>query len=184
MRNSVHLIFVAAMAKRVIGSEAPVPGYGVEVLQWDIEVSPGRVEVLNGTVQEVYAQALQINPNFKLMPVSEKRDLYERNTPVECGTYKLAYKSAIEEGIRYLRGLSGAPSNGPGDSICARVSCSYNSAIWWCSGKPYLRTLGSWDWIANSAQHIVNTCASEADKVSGLNHEGDDWSTFISHDDC
>ncbi|KYK55794.1 hypothetical protein DCS_07758 [Drechmeria coniospora] len=181
MRYSLHLLFAAAVAKEVISSEVPIPGYGVEVLQWDVEVSPGRVEALNGTVQEVYAQALQINPNFKLMPVSEKRDLYERD--VNCGIGKFAHKGPIEEGIKYLRGLSGAPSSSPYGLRCARVSCSYDSAIWWCNGSAGEKTLGGWDWIANSAQRIVDTCASGADKVSGRSYE-DEWSTFIQGANC
>jgi hypothetical protein len=40
---------------------------------------------------------------------------------------------AIRNGIRYLRGLNGNPTNGAGPGNCGRVSCSYDSAIWWCN---------------------------------------------------
>jgi hypothetical protein len=38
----------------------------------------------------------------------------------------------IYEGIDYLNGI-GAPGVDPGPRVCARVSCSYNAAIFWCN---------------------------------------------------
>ncbi|KYK55798.1 hypothetical protein DCS_07762 [Drechmeria coniospora] len=189
MHISQSLIFAATLAKGVIALEAPIPGYGVEVLQWDVVVSPGKVEVLNGTIQEVYAQALQINPDFKIIPVSEmdlheRRDILERRPPVECGIWPLAEKFRIEEGIGYLRGLEGSPSHGPGPGICARVSCSYNAAIWWCNDNTNPITLDKWYWLADSAQHIVNTCAPYSEEVSGKNVEGSNWYSFIGRTEC
>ncbi|KYK55797.1 hypothetical protein DCS_07761 [Drechmeria coniospora] len=185
MRTSLRLGFAAILAQGVFSTEAPIPGFGVEVLEWNVEVSPGRVEALNGTVQEVFAQALQINHYFQLKPIPEAKNLHKRRPPVKCDGVGLESASTrtIEDGVSYLRRLSGTPSHGPGPSVCARVSCSYNAAIWWCNRNHHPITLGSWDWIANSAQHIVNTC-SHRGMVRGENIEGDNWSTFVGHANC
>lgn len=63
---------------------------------------------------------------------NETSHLHKR-LDVTCNNYDQAISSRIKEGIRYLRGVNGKPSNGPGPGNCGRVSCSYNSAIWWCN---------------------------------------------------
>lgn len=106
---------------------------------------------MNGTVQEVYAQALQMNPDFE-PPVSKRnaaaagsiqlidRSLNKRN--VICGNFASADKRRILEGIAYLNNLPAGdrPTNGPGPRTCGRVSCSYNAAIWWCNDVSKRRT--------------------------------------------
>ncbi|KHO01298.1 uncharacterized protein MAM_00299 [Metarhizium album ARSEF 1941] len=172
------------MATGVLGVAAPILGYDVEAISWDLEVAPGWNEVLYGTVQEVYAQARKMNPDFKLDKVVEPRDLHEKRSNVICGNFGLADKGRIQEGINYLRGVPAAPRNGPGPGNCGRVSCSHNAAIWWCNDNLTPKTLDSWDQIANSAQHIVNTCASGAGQVSGQNFESGNWNTIVRRDSC
>jgi hypothetical protein len=48
------------------------------------------------------------------------------------------------------------------------------------------KTLDSWDWIANSAQHIVNTCAPAPwdTEVAGQNFESGNWNTVIRGEAC
>ncbi|GJN85895.1 hypothetical protein PLIIFM63780_009470 [Purpureocillium lilacinum] len=165
--------------------QPPAPGYGVETLLWDVEVARGRFETLNGTIQEVYAQVLRLNPHFKLPedpPVA--RGLNRKRSTVRCGNWPLTSKDRIQEGINYLRRLNGAPRNGPGPSNCGRVSCSYNAAIWWCNDNTVPKTLDSWNWIADSAQHILNTCAPGANMVSGQNFESGNWNTIVRRDSC
>ncbi|KAM3435425.1 hypothetical protein MY4824_004891 [Beauveria thailandica] len=163
---------------------APVSGYGVDVLQWDVEVSPGEVVLFNGTVEEVYSQVLELNPAYELSMSAQRRSNLERRSRVVCGNYGLASKDRIQEGINYLRTLNAAPRNGPGPANCGRVSCSYNSAIWWCNDNTTPKTLDGWDWLANSAQTIVNTCASGASQVSGQNYEDGNWNTIVCSDSC
>lgn len=136
------LIFVTStMAQAAFAVEAAtIPGYDIVPLSWQIEVSPGQVEVLNGTVEEVIAQAVAINPAFKLpgrVPTparaAKPRSLYRRAQVKFCNNFGSARVSAIAEGADRLHGLSGAPTLGPGPGQCSRVSCSYNSAIYWCN---------------------------------------------------
>jgi len=49
------------------------------------------------------------------------------------GPWATASLQRIKEGIDYLRGVPGKPVLGPGPGTCKRVSCSYNSAIYWCN---------------------------------------------------
>ncbi|OAR03175.1 hypothetical protein LLEC1_04011 [Akanthomyces lecanii] len=163
---------------------APASGYGVDVLQWDVEVSPGQVQVLNGTVEEVYSQVLQLNPDYALSTTAQRRSELQPRSRLVCGNYGLAHKNRILEGVRYLRTLNAAPRNGPGPANCGRVSCSYNSAIWWCNDNTTPKTLDGWDWIANSAQTIVDSCASGASQVSGQNYEDGNWNTIVCSDSC
>lgn len=133
---------------QVLGIEAPLPGYSVEVLQWDVPVSlDGRTATLNGTVQEVYQQLLEINPNYEAefgtvqqrlsTTIAKAREVFRaserRDTWSDCGHFDAARAQAIWEGINHLNHVSGRPVSGPGPGVCGRVSCSYDSAIWWCN---------------------------------------------------
>ena len=129
-------------AFQAVAADSPIPGYTIEALEWDVHVAPGQVHVQNGTIQEVFVQALQINPDFKRTDAvrvassssTPRRGLHEHmKRAVNCGTWPLANKQCIEEGIAYLRTVPAAPRNGPGPGNCGRVSCSHNSTIYWCN---------------------------------------------------
>lgn len=132
--TNIHLQFVKASENPV----SAIPGYTMETLQWSVDVFPGQTELLNGTVQEVYAQALQINPHFELSK-TDGMDLDEttpdiQNSVIHCGIYRpRAEKGRILEGVRYLHSLPGRPKIRPGPRRCVRVSCSYGGAIVWCN---------------------------------------------------
>ncbi|UNI18893.1 hypothetical protein JDV02_005131 [Purpureocillium takamizusanense] len=153
-------------------------------MYWDVEVSCGKFQVLNGTIQEVYAEALRLNPGFSLRHKPAPRGLNQKRSDVRCGNWPLANKGRIQEGINYLRTAPAAPRNGPGPGNCGRVSCSHNSAIWWCNDNTVAKTLDSWNWVADSAQHIVNNCAARASHVSGQNFEAGNWNTIVRQDWC
>lgn len=127
-----------------MAQDSPIPGYGIEAFEWDVEIAPGHIEALNGTVQEVYAQVLQINPGFQppldAGATMESRGLHQKRN-VLCGNFPSADKGRVLQGISNLRGLGAAPRNGPGPGNCGRVSCSYKAAIWWCNdvGTPSSR---------------------------------------------
>lgn len=119
----------------------------------------------NGTVEQVVAEAIEINPHFledfefdKPINASDSEDQFhveidqegngKRELPtllsrrwaassdfsVKCnGRWVQCNLAAIRDGYRYLWGLKGKPTNGPGPGNCGRVSCSYDSAIWWCN---------------------------------------------------
>jgi len=142
------------------GLVAPIANYTVTELTWSLEVDPknkpGVKTLFNGTIENAVAQAIKVNPNFlehqgikldhhgvKPADLTESTgadpaDLtakkFEEPPKWFChGKWGLAKFSAIRDGVDYLNGLSGEPHLGPGPASCSRVSCSYQSAIWWCN---------------------------------------------------
>jgi hypothetical protein len=139
--------------------ESPIPGYGIVELSWEVIPAPGQSPiVLNGTIEQVHSQLLEINPSYQaevfekgcFTPIRE--DLLPAPTAataataagastaaapliwrIKCGGYHSANIRRIKDGINYLNNITGQPRNGPGPNNCGRVSCSYNSSIWWCN---------------------------------------------------
>lgn len=132
-----------------------MPGYDIVELSWEVTPAPGQPAIiLNGTVEQVHSQLLAINPRYQVIVIAKREDLLVAPSAataatdltgptavahsaqiwkMTCGGYDSANTSQIEEGIKYLNGIAGQPKNGPGPNNCGRVSCSYNSSIWWCN---------------------------------------------------
>ncbi|KAG6357543.1 hypothetical protein INS49_013420 [Diaporthe citri] len=130
----VAYLWAFALGK-VISVEPPLPGYTVEVLQWEVPVShDGRTAVLNGTVQQVYQQLLEINPNYEdesgtfeeihvptLAQTHGSSKVLEReDTWSDCGRFDAAKAVPIWEGIDHLNHVSGTPVSRPGPGICGQ----------------------------------------------------------------
>ncbi|KAK7947905.1 uncharacterized protein PG986_008791 [Apiospora aurea] len=137
--SGIVLVATTAIVKMAFGELAPdppLPGYGVEPMQWAVEVAPGQTKLLNGTVQQVHEQALRINPEFRL--VSQPQGLHQTQTQAQRRDDRILcfppyVVNGWDEGIAYLRRVPGSPSAGPGPGNCGRVSCSNDCAIWWCN---------------------------------------------------
>lgn len=143
---------------------APIEGYNVKPMQWEIEVFPGQVEVLNGAIEDGHRQATEMNPAFEppspsQVPPATGLRLKKRGV-VRCGYFPSAQPSTVKDGISYLRGVQGKPKNGPGPGSCGRVGCSYGTGIWWCNDNASPKTIDSCSAIATSAQRIVDQCVS------------------------
>ncbi|KAF2680507.1 hypothetical protein K458DRAFT_407257 [Lentithecium fluviatile CBS 122367] len=196
MRFSIVSILAAASmsiaAPAPAATDAPAAGYGIEAFSWSIEVAPGQTEVLNGTIEEVVAQAVAINPEFSILSAASKRDVEARDLTKRynliCGNFPAANKGRIQEGINYLKSLPSGerPTNGPGPGNCGRVSCSYGAAIWWCNDNTFSYSPGHWDTIAWSAQYLIDNCASGSSVVSGQRFENADnkWNTIVRGNNC
>jgi hypothetical protein len=186
-----------------VALEAPLPGYGVEEVLWQVQSHPGKPHItLNGTVEEVYSQLLEINPNYETdfgtidqrverlkrddypVEVTTPRDLTKRDNTV-CWNFQATIVWPINSGITYLRGVPGQPTNGPGPGNCGRVSCSYESAIWWCNDNPTPKTLPSFNTIADAAQTILNDCITwKSIGISGQRFHDDKWNAVVTGDNC
>lgn len=141
---AIGLAFIAAAGVQASAlpaeKDADLP---VTDVTWEVEIRPGETVSLNGTIQSVYAQVLELNPQFETdmadqiadrmkgleVAQEEVKGMVKRDHS-ECGGYG-GNMRRINEGIEYLFRLGGSPSIGPGE--CGRVSCSWNSGIWWCS---------------------------------------------------
>lgn len=116
-----------------------ITGYGIEDFTWQIETTPGGPKVnVSGTIESVYSQLTKINPKFvdeyPPIEVNETSSALTKRDDILCGNWPdSAGTFAITQGISHLRGVSGVPTNGPGPGNCGRVSCSLDSAIWWCN---------------------------------------------------
>lgn len=100
---------------------------------------------LNGTIQEVHKRLLEINPNYDNDFQFGKVDGLRKRTDfsgakVHCakeptdkwGMHNGALSNRIKDGVDYLNKLKPEhPANMPGG--CGKVSCSWDSAIWWCN---------------------------------------------------
>lgn len=169
---------------------------------------PGADKItLSGTMQEVYAKILEINPNYeedwknvnstysKPEPRSDKPPL------LNCGGRNgYAKIDKINDGISYLRKFKLPP--GLEANTCQMVSCSYDSAISWCNDVsnrsslcstistltldklPTLRVLPSFDNIADGAQVILNWCQADWDDVGGVLGHPDSWRVFVDKEKC
>ncbi|KAK7921662.1 hypothetical protein PG985_009684 [Apiospora marii] len=164
MRFSSGLILVnSAIAKVVLGAlpQAPIPGYGVEPLQWAVEVAPGQTELLNGTVQQVHEQVLQINPEFKLSP--QPRELQTQTRPHKRDGV-ICFQPYVSndhwaDGIDAIRQLPGAPSLGPGPAACGVVSCVLDSAVWLCNDNTTPLSVVGFGQMADASQAALNACS-------------------------
>ncbi|KAL4733705.1 hypothetical protein BDV11DRAFT_175437 [Aspergillus similis] len=206
MRLATALPAIAAFTlvqASTLNLEAPIPGYGVEDFTWEMDTTPGGPTVLlNGTVQEIYAELLKINPSYdgdfadtlaaaQAMAETETKSETEagaaslhKRLPVTCNNYDEAITRRIREGITYLRGVSGRPTNGPGPGNCGRVSCSYNSAIWWCNDNTSAKTLPGFNNIADGAQVVINHCAPTDVYVAGEEDHNDNWRAVVRRSPC
>jgi len=161
----IGLFLVVSMAAAVPTSKtqtlsAPIDGYSVTELVWELEVHPltkrGEKNRFNGTIQQVVAKALEMNPNYLVhhglnltadsdtgggpaehkstgSAALEPRQYYVPDHWFCHGRWYPAVQGRIDEGVNYLNTIEGKPVLGPGPATCARVSCSYGAAIWWCN---------------------------------------------------
>ncbi|KAK3986178.1 hypothetical protein QBC44DRAFT_248763 [Cladorrhinum sp. PSN332] len=191
-----------------------IPGYEVVPLVWEMETSPGGPTVyLNGTVEEVYSQLLEINPQYETLygtieqnaeknikARSEQQQQEQLNiesreyrdwTDCTINNWEWASMVRIEQGIRYLQGVSGRPTLGPGPARCSRVSCSYDSAIYWCNDNTHEFSLNTFRDIANGAQVIINDCTPyrgpqypDSIFIRGQRFHGNLWNAIVRYDPC
>jgi hypothetical protein len=118
-------------------------------MQWSYDAPDGTEVILNGTVEDANSEFEALYPGAlesgKTQPELVPRQ-FEEDITINCFTadgspqgWERADLGRIEEGWNHLNGVKGKPVNGPGPGTCGRVSCSYNSAIYWCNdvSTPY-----------------------------------------------
>lgn len=81
-----------------------------------------------------------------------------------AGNGKKAVTTEISVGIEYLRGVPGQPLEL--HRGCGQVSCSWNSAIYWCNEeKDHGLRLKQYGDIADGAKAVIDKCAKGAGVV-------------------
>lgn len=162
-------------------------------VSWAVEAFPGNATStvnLNGTVQEIIQQLIEINSEYPVHDISiegsknvfpdaavstlpdahlagqvlEANEKQASTNKVCTDRWPAAKYTEIRNGIRYLRQLtSGKPANGPGPGACSRVSCSYKSAIYWCNDDNDRKELDSWEKVASNAEVVMHLCVWKLD---------------------
>ncbi|KAF4780808.1 hypothetical protein HER10_EVM0002767 [Colletotrichum scovillei] len=174
--------------------QAPIDGFGIVIPQWEVQAAPGGAKlILAGTVEQVLAELQVINPNyaedfdldFELpSPAVHKRNDFD-SAAFACNVTKaMADQSIIVKGSKYLRGVKGKPYHPPGPNTCARVSCSWKSAIWWCNHAQNSRELDSFGVIADGTDHIIQVCKTNGEWIDGQTWHKDKWSVIVGRADC
>ena len=169
---------------------------------------------LNGTIQEVHRELLRQNPNWDTdypannitSPKLDKR-AFDVSGYFCHGRWAYCDGIAIENGIAYLRRVRGLPHLSPGPGECGRVSCSWNSAIYWCNDVSWFfhirnfftrfinkiskargdkTLLGGFGDIADGAQFLVDRCRQGIrwPVLSGQAFSTTDWNVIVRHDSC
>ncbi|OBT67706.1 hypothetical protein VE03_03483 [Pseudogymnoascus sp. 23342-1-I1] len=185
-----------ALASQGLCLATPLAGRNFVIPSWEVEVTPGGEKaVLDGTVQEVHAQLLQLNPrwneDFDFQPSApptsanlNKRTLFDGSMRHDCfGDDRQAVIGRIEQGMAYLRGIKARPSTNTGPRWCSRVSCSYKSGITWCNDDPNGKTLESFGSIADGAESLIRRCSHQY-TVAGQVFHPTNWNVIVDRQDC
>ncbi|KAG6244468.1 hypothetical protein E4U24_005104 [Claviceps purpurea] len=191
------LLLLGAVSSHVFAIEAPIPGYDVETLDWNVRLDPRDAPItLSGTVEEVTSKAKKLNPRWardmaKRKPARDDeahlqaRDWAYRVDCVDGKRWKKAMLSSVQEGLDYLSKLKAKPKIGPGPGKCSRVSCSYAAAIWWCNDKSTDLELDSFWEIFSSATSIIDQCTDYGAPFSWVGGQAfmpDNWNVIIRED--
>ncbi|KAL4880660.1 hypothetical protein BJY04DRAFT_219130 [Aspergillus karnatakaensis] len=150
--------------------EVIIDGYKIVELQTEVAWKIGEDPIiLNGTVQDVRTQLLELNPNYELEAeelakaslISREEQHLQKRDNTFCGRWPYADLIEARDNVRTLRGQSGRPSLGAGPGVCARVACTNDggAVVWWCNDNTYPVTLGSFNNIADAATVIEQDCA-------------------------
>lgn len=177
-------------------------------LEWALDVGDGKEPLhLTGTVEQVLDQLKTTHPEYEAEveasvaaalaegeqsvtspnPATEvvKRWTYDGHF---CfGRWQRTNRNRVWQGVMYLRGVGGRPWMNPGPGTCARVSCSYEAAIYWCNDANFVRTLDSFANIADAANEIINLCIQEQygyQWSSGQYFYREQWNVIVRQDSC
>ncbi|KAL2826230.1 hypothetical protein BDW59DRAFT_171894 [Aspergillus cavernicola] len=180
-------------------------GYDLFIPEWEVQVTPESKPItLNGTIEEVHAELLRLNPNWdEDFPDTEVENaLVERDTDFHLekrtdfteskyncfGRWGRVRSTTINSGISYLRKVSGKPGNGAGPGNCGRVSCSYRAAIYWCNDSKKPKQLNSYGSIADGAKYIAAKCVIGPGGINqytaGQVFHKSDWNVIVREDSC
>ncbi|KAF6803853.1 hypothetical protein CMUS01_14989 [Colletotrichum musicola] len=197
MRLSQTLLILAASAVGTVQAEKALEDYKVWIPQWDFEVTPsGDHVVLNGTVEQVVEQLRESNPKLMVSFNLSGKDGQEitalgENVPAlplslfrtQCHAFRPGAVVSWAAGIRYLEAVPGKPANGPGPGECGRVSCSYNTQIWWCNEDTKTKTLASFRHIADGARAAYMDCTDNQFYINYASgkaiHKTDNWNVVV-----
>ncbi|KAL4789934.1 hypothetical protein BDV19DRAFT_394537 [Aspergillus venezuelensis] len=169
-----------------------------EMPSWEAEPTPGAAPItINGTLEDVYAQLKEINPNydtdFKDIIAQEQateEDVFRGdNHKVKCWEKgKIgATIQGVNHGIQVLRRLARTkPKPRPGQRPrpylekmrCMPAICHKEDAIWWCNLDNKPKTLPSWNNVADGGEVLKEHCTRHG-RVAGVHQHNDKWTVAV-----
>ncbi|KAK4664595.1 uncharacterized protein QC763_512170 [Podospora pseudopauciseta] len=203
MLTKIFFAVGALLTQLVHGAaEPPVSSYSVVEVEWSLPVDPnkpnGAREFVTGTIEEAIAQMDAAHPGWSQTFTSniqtvDPHALMARGSSPESQSVNCHLDSGkgaancvdIRDGTRYLGSIdSPAPNNSP--HSCGRVSCAYNSAIWWCNDNDSVKET-TWKNMASSAWFLQDNCLyyeRRTEKVSAQEFMKDEWNIYVTGDRC
>ncbi|WYZ33917.1 hypothetical protein EsH8_I_000193 [Colletotrichum jinshuiense] len=197
--TNLFVIVTTSLAIMISALKAPIEGYDVFIPEWEVQATPGGKNLsFHGTVEHVVDELTQVNPQYAKSfgidfgsiektshgPLQKRADFSK--TPYICHNFDTGLVSAGWEGIDYLRKVPGKPKASAGPASCGQVSCSWNTAIWWCNDDTKPKELGSYADISDGARWIWNRCTDfefYSYYSSGQAFHADNWNVIIKESD-
>ncbi|KAI1261267.1 hypothetical protein F5Y18DRAFT_431350 [Xylariaceae sp. FL1019] len=170
-------------------------------ITWTLPIVEGGANyTFTGTIEEVVDQVNHERAKLGIEPIDDSFD--ETETPDYSAAHKRTYIDSdckqglggpasdqrIRSGINYLKKLKTTCRNGPGPLNCGRISCSWNSAIYWCNDKATDSQVYDCSMFAEYAQHVRDKCGYKQGKnhhlVWGQARDTDDFRVVVGSDSC
>ncbi|KAI2631565.1 hypothetical protein GGS26DRAFT_598636 [Hypomontagnella submonticulosa] len=165
-------------------------GYKVVDFTWSGNVTTNGPEMsfTGSSFHDIDAQILKANPDFVWPDVSTANstsDMMKKKAWITCDPNNVRHAKSyrIREGIDYLRGKSGQCHMQAGPGVCSRISCSYDSGIFWCNDNKHDVTTDCSDW-ANYAQDILDKCETNDGQIRGQEFSSENWNILIGRGNC
>ncbi|KAH8764807.1 hypothetical protein F5883DRAFT_715448 [Diaporthe sp. PMI_573] len=171
---SVIITAMVALVVNAVDSRSAIDGYEIVEITWTVQpdISGALPFNVTGTVQDVWKHINTTWPGYPLPKMDWPPASWPPPRPdhnLTDGYLKCVYpfrmdarRSAIKEGISYLRQVPGRPGMPPGPGSCGRVSCSDQSAIYWCNDHDDSFWVDSFGAIADGAHDINRNCVPGA----------------------
>ncbi|KAK7756191.1 hypothetical protein SLS62_001784 [Diatrype stigma] len=207
----MHFVLTAMLALGVLGLAATAPnntasskssllpaGYVDSGLSLTFEgplFVGGPNVTLSGTLEKIVAQINATNPEYFLSNETSNDSVSghgaskggNQEGPVYChlGTPNPASLAPIEEAVSYLERLKGGCIAPAGPGYCGKISCSYDSAVWWCNDR-LEPAYYPCKWFAPYTQRIIDRCKQElTQEVEGQSFSGDGtFNVIVGGDRC
>ncbi|KAG6108416.1 hypothetical protein E4U14_003663 [Claviceps sp. LM454 group G7] len=206
----IIILYFLSLVASVSAVAIPESITGLFVPSWNVAIEPGQeVEiVVNGTVQQVDAYMEANYPGWSAKwanftsnsksapakrtpgtrPVSPRPELMKVKSIMCEAPLPACLTGAIRGGIDYLRKIRKGrhPRNGPGPRNCGKVSCSDDSAIFWCNDTDQPKILDSFSDIALGAEIVTYWCGMDGydTTVAGQAFLFGDYSVIVGQSNC
>ncbi|KAH9810856.1 secreted protein [Melampsora americana] len=164
--KSFAFVFASVILSLVSANPTSHPDYKTVDLVWEGEVIPGgEIHTFHGTVDSIYDEILNINPNYGQEKFDKNEDSYvsdhqlEKRDSINCnpGGDMATYRD-LKGVISKLKGMGNARCTAAsGPRVCTRVGCNYGSYVTFCNdnSNPITRNCVE---LGDMAQRIVDSC--------------------------